>query len=175
MTGKALRNGSAKPAPTQVAPPSADLSALPLAVQRLRARILKAAAGSDIDDLEIPLGWNELQPLFMRGQKGDFDPVAYLKTRSFDGQGREMLGVLRAVFTAPYAREVRGPTVSYLWPAFPVPLERAPTIGQRLHVWRCVRFADLAATAPDGGPLIHRAAIGEDGTWQFFWTEQPAG
>ncbi len=152
-----------------------EVSALPRAVQRLRARILQTAAGGDIDDLEIPLGWNELQPIFVRNQKGDFDPVAYLKGRSFDGRGREMLDILRAVFTAAYVREVRGPTVSYVWPVFPVPLERAPTVGQQLHIWRCVRFADLTARAPDGSPLIHRAAIGEDGTWQVFWTEPQEG
>ena len=150
-----------------------DLAALPRAVRLLRARILQAAAGGDIDDLEVPLGWNELPPLFVRGQKGDFDLVAFLKARSFDGQGREMLAILGAVLTAPYVREVRGPTVSYMWPVFPVPLERAPTVGQQLHVWRCVRFADLTLTAPGGGRLIHRAAVGEDGTWQFFWTEPP--
>lgn len=152
-------------------PPSLDLSALPRAVRLLRARILQAAAGGDIDDLEVPLGWNELPPLFVRGQAGGFDAVAFLKARSFDGRGREMLDILRAVFTAPYAGQERGGVVTYVWPAFPVPLEKAPTVGQRLHLWRCVRFADLAARAPDGGPPVHRAGVGVDGTWQFFWTD----
>lgn len=159
------------PGNVQTSAPSVDLSALPRAVRLLRARILQTTAGGDIDDLEIPLGWNELPPVFVRGQKGDFDPVAFLKARSFDGQGREMLSVLRAVFTAPYVREVRGPSTLYLWPVFPVPIETAPTVAQQLHVWRCVRFADLTTRAADSGPLIHRAAVGEDGTWQFFWTE----
>ena len=165
-----MPSGLTRPS-VEASAPSSNLSALPRAVQLLRSRILQAAAGGEIDDLEVPLGWNELPPLFVRGQKGDFDPGVYLKGRSFDGQGREMRGIFQAVFTAPYVRDVRGPTVSYIWPAFPVPLERAPTPGQQLHVWRCVRFADLTANTLDGGPLIHRAAIGEDGTWQFFWTE----
>ncbi len=157
--------------PVEVSPPSLDIAALPRGVWRLRARILETVQGGDIDDLEVPLGWNELPPLFMRGQPGDFDPVAFLKARSFDRQGREMLGILRAVFTASYVREVRGSVVLYNWPVFPVPLEKAPTPAQQLHPWRCVRFEDLLEKAPDGGPLIHRTSIGEDGTWQYFWTE----
>ncbi len=152
-------------------PPSADVAALPGPVARMRARLLQSALSRDIDDLENPLGWNELPPLFTRGQPADFDPVAFLKARSFDGRGLEMLDVLRAVLTAPHARVARGGTAIYRWPVFPVAPERAPTPAEQLHPWRCVRFADLLSRAPDGGPPIHRAGISEGGTWLFFWTE----
>ena len=152
-------------------PASLDLTALPAAVALLRGRILQAASGGDVEDLRVPLGWNEVPPLFRRGQPAGFDSIAYLRLRSFDGQGREMLRILRAVFTAAYVRETRGPSVSYLWPVFPVTPERAPSTAERLAPWTCVRFADLAARGPDGTPLIHRASIGEDGTWHTFWTE----
>jgi hypothetical protein len=153
------------------AAPSLEIDALPRAVQLLRARILETARGGDIGDLKVPLSWNEVPPLFRRGQKPEADAIDFLKSRSFDRQGREMLCIMQAVFTAAYVQEKRGPGLAYLWPVFPVPLEVAPLPSQQLAPWRCVRFEDLTAKAPDGGPLIHRTAIGEDGTWHYFWTE----
>lgn len=154
-------------------PPSLEVGALPRAVQLLRGRLLETARSRDIDDLRVPLGWNEVPPLFTRGQKAGFDPIEYLKNRSFDRQGREMLDILQAVLTSAYLRETRGPSVSYVWPVFPA-RNRASGSAQFLAPWRCVRFADLTATAPGGGPLIHRIAIGQDGTWHYFWTEAEA-
>lgn len=137
----------------------------------MRGRILQAAQGGSIDDLLIPIQWNEVPPLFRRGQPQSFDPIAYLKSRSFDGHGREMLAILSAVFRAPHAVLTRGATTSYVWPVFPAVIEPTPWPQQRLVPWCCVRFADLTGAGPDGGPLIHRTAIGPDGTWQYFWTE----
>ena len=151
--------------------PSHDVASLPQGVQRLRARILEAARRRDVEDLRVPLGWNEVPPLFGRGQKAEADPIAVLKDRSFDRRGAEMLAILEAVLTSAFVRTVQGPTISFLWPVFPVVPEVAPLPGQRLAPWRCVRFADLRATAPGGGPLVHRTSIGEDGTWHYFWTE----
>ena len=56
---------------------------------------------------------------FPIGQPQDFDPIAFLKARSFDGHGREMLAILQAVFRAPYATLVRSRTWSFVWPVFP--------------------------------------------------------
>ncbi|MCW6510134.1 hypothetical protein [Lichenifustis flavocetrariae] len=151
--------------------PSLDPGQLPPSVGRLRLRILQVAAGGDIDALLIPIQWNEVPPLFQRGQPRGFDPIAYLKARSFDGHGREMLAILSAVFKAPHALLTRGATQSYVWPVFPPIFDPTPWPQQRLAPWSCVRFADLAQQAPGGGPLVYRTAIGLDGTWQYFWTE----
>jgi hypothetical protein len=151
--------------------PTLDTSLLPPAVARLRARILQAVASGSIDDLLIPIAWNEVRPLFQRNQPQVFDPIGFLKARSFDGRGREMLRICGAVFRAPYAVLTRGATRTFVWPVFPPVLEPTPWPEERLAPWSCVRFADLAATEPGGGPLVHRTAIGLDGTWQYFWTE----
>ena len=145
---------------------------LPPAVARLRGRILQVTQGGGIDDLLIPIQWNEVPPLFRRGQPQSFDPIAYLKERSFDGNGREMLAVLSAVFRAPHAVLTQGSTTSYVWPVFPLVPAPTPWPQERIAPWSCVRFADLATLSPQGGPLIHRTAIGIDGTWQYFWTEE---
>ena len=155
-------------------PPSLEFASLPRAVTLLRNRILQSAAGRDIEDLKVPLGWNEVPPLFTKGQKAGFDPIEFLRKQSFDGRGLEMLAILHAVFTQAFVREMRGPVLSYVWPAFPVEPERAPRPGAQLAPWRCVRFADLSIRGSDGEPLVHRASIGQDGTWHYFWTEPPA-
>ncbi|UDL94944.1 hypothetical protein LGH83_01325 [Lichenihabitans sp. PAMC28606] len=169
MTRSGAKPGDDRPITRSA--PSLEIASLPRAVQLLRARILETVRGGDIDDLRVPLGWNEVPPLFRRGQKPEADPVEYLKSRSFDRQGREMLGIMRAVFTAAYVQERRGPSTSYIWPIFPVTNEFAPPRSQQIGLWRCVRFEDLTAKAAGGGPLIHRTAIGDDGTWHYFWTE----
>ena len=151
--------------------PSLDYTALPAAVARLRTRILQSVAGRDIDDLLIPIQWNEVPPLFARGQPQGFDPISFLKSRSFDGKGHEMLAIIGAVFRQAYAVQNRGGSVTYQWPQFPVVPEREPLPRERLAPWRCVRFADLARRDPGGGPLIHRTSIGIDGTWHYFWAE----
>ena len=155
----------------RLSPPSLDTRTLPTAVARLRTRILEAASSGDIGTLLIPVQWNEVPPLFIRDQPRDFDPIAYLKTRSFDGRGLEMLRVIRAVFLAPSAKATMGATETYVWPVFPPVLEPTPWPQERLAPWSCVRFADLRATTPNGTPLVHHTAIGVDGTWHYFWTE----
>lgn len=152
--------------------PRLDTGDLPPAVARLRARILQATRGATIDDLLIPIQWNEVPPLFQTGQTRDFDPIAFLKSRSFDGRGIEMLAILAAVFRAPHAVLTKGATQSYVWPVFPSVPDPTPWPQERLAPWACVRFADLTTPAPGGGPLVHRTAIGPDGTWQYFWTAE---
>jgi hypothetical protein len=151
--------------------PSLEWDALPRAVTRLRARILQSVEGGDIEDLLLPIQWSEVPPLFMRKQPQDLNPIAYLKQRSFDGEGREMLRILGAVLTQAYAVQVLGGITTYLWPFFPVVPERQPLEAQRLAPWRCVRFADLARRGSEGVLLVHRISIGSDGTWHYFWTD----
>ena len=112
--------------------PSLDTRGLPAAVERLRTRILDAVSAGEIDALLIPVQWNEVPPLFRRDQPRDFDPIAYLKARSFDGRGLEMMRVIRAVFVAPFAKATTGATETYVWPVFPPVPEPTPWPQQRL-------------------------------------------
>jgi hypothetical protein len=171
--------GKADPAPIDVISPSSqDLVALPARVVALRAKILDAVASDNIENLLIPIEWNEVPPMFETGSRqpqGFAQIIPYLKARSFDGQGREWLSIIEAVFTAPYVRITRGLFVTYVWPSFA--LAPLPLTGDEegwLALWRCVRFADLAAHDAKGRPLIQRAGIGADGTWHYLWAEPVA-
>jgi hypothetical protein len=158
-----------------ISPPSADFAALPRPVAAIREKILAAAAKGDVEALRIPIDWNEVRPLFERGGKhpAGTDPIDILKSLSFDGKGREILTLVRAVLAQPYVKIVRGPFVLYEWPAFArAPAPRAG-LDEAAAQWACVRFADLAVSNAEGRPRAMRLAIAEDGVWHYFWSEPP--
>jgi hypothetical protein len=148
-----------------IAAPSRDLSALPERVRAMRELILEAVESGDIEDLRRAVERNETLPIFATGAQRPrtfADVVEFLKMRSFDGQGRETLDIIAAIFDQPYAKITRGPVVTYEWPAFP----KQPDEDERREMWRCMRFASLTSTADTLG--IERVGIGADGTWHYF-------
>ena len=84
-------------------------------------------------------------------------------------RGPAVAEAIEAILDQPYVRVTRGPVVTYVWPAFALAPPAAPSEETRAQMWRCVRFAALAA-APDAAPPIERIGIGADGTWHFFWS-----
>jgi hypothetical protein len=160
------------PAIERISEPSSDLTALPARVAAMRDKILEAVAAGDIEALRPAIEWNEMPPIFSRGTKpaGFARAIDVLKRRSFDGEGREILAILGAVFAQPYVRTTRGPAETYVWPAFAVRQAPDPSPEERLAMYRCVRFENIALHNDIGLPLIERAGIGADGTWHYFWS-----
>ena len=161
----------------QISDPIHDLARLPARVAAMRAKILEAVASGDIENLRAPLEWNETPPVL--GRAGDLDwrrarsfaeAIEALKARSFDGEGRETLALLAAIFEQPYAKVTRGPVVTYVWPAFAVRQAPNPPPETRLAMLRCVRFANLALHNDIGLPIIERLGIGADGVWHYFYS-----
>lgn len=153
-------------------PPITVVSALPKLVAAMRARILQACRTGDIEALRVPIDRNEVRPLFEKSAHRDpgADPVETLKRLSFDGNGREMLALLRAVLSQACLREVRGPVTMYVWPAFTISPPKDPTPDERQVMLTCLRFADLGRI--DGGRAPYmRLGIGADGMWHYFWNE----
>ena len=164
----------------RISPPIDDLARLPAAVAAIRAKILAALDKHDIEALRIPLDWNEVRPLFAKS--GSFragtDPIEILKALSFDGKGREILAILRAVLAQPFVIVTRGPVTLYEWPAF----ARRPLIANNISdisapiattpaQWACVRFADLARSNAEGKPRPMKLGVASDGVWHYFWSE----
>ncbi len=161
----------------QISEPIHDLAALPARVQAMRAKILAAVASGDIENLRAPIEWNETPPIF--GRAGDrnsprvrsfAEAIDALKARSFDGAGRETLSLLAAVFEQPYAKVTRGPSVTYVWPAFAVKQAPAPSPEARIAMYRCTRFENLGLRNDIGLPIMERVGIGADGTWHYFYS-----
>ena len=161
----------------QISDPINDLALLPARVQAMRAKILAAVASGDIENLRAPIEWNETPPIF--GRAGDHssprsrsfaEAIDALKARSFDGGGRETLSLLAAIFEQPYAKVTRGPTVTFVWPAYAVKQSPAPSPETRLAMYRCVRFENLTLRNDIGLPIMERVGIGADGTWHYFYS-----
>ena len=145
-------------------------SDLPPAVNEMRDAILAAARSGRLDELLIPIQWNELPPDF--GDLPVKDTLAAWKKRSPDGSGREWLAKLIDTLEAPYAVVRRGPDIEnnkiFIWPAFAeLPLKK---LSPALHV-ELLRLAPaddvarmIATDHYDGFGL----AIGADGTWHAF-------
>ncbi len=158
----------------RISAPSNDFSRLPRPVAAIREKILATCAVGDIEALRIPIDWNEVRPMFERGVKRPVgtDPIEILKSRSFDGKGREILVILRNVLNQSFVRIIEGPFESYVFPSFAVVPPDHPDEGALQAQWSCVRFADLAAAGPQGGPLMQSAGFGADGVWHYFWSQQ---
>ena len=136
----------------------------------MRELILEAAQSGDIEDLRAAIERNETPPIFSTGANRPrtfADAVEFLKTRSFDGQGRETLAIIAAAFDQPYVKITRGPAVTYEWPAFAARSLLEASEEERLEIWRCMRFSSLASS-PDKPPALERIGIGADGTWHYF-------
>lgn len=166
-------NRARTPAADAVTAPQTDLAALPAPVNAIREKILAALEKDDIEALRIPIDWNETRPLFARS--GSFragtDPIDILKTLSFDGKGREILSVARAVLAQPFVKITRGPVTLYEWPAFARHSAPAANADEARERWRCVRFADLSRSNAEGRPRATRVGVASDGVWHYFWSE----
>ena len=172
MTRRAPNTPSAAP-PETVSPPSRDLAALPAPVAAIREKIIAACEKGDIEALRIPIDWNEVRPLFERSAKhaAGTDPIAVLKALSFDGKGREILALARAVLTQPFVKISRGPFVTYEWPAFARVATTPANEEEARAIWSCVRFSDLVRSNAEGKPHVMRLGIASDGVWHYFWSE----
>lgn len=160
-----------KPVPNAetISAPSNDVSALPARVQDMREAILAAVQARDIEALRPAIERNETLPIFASGPqrpKTFAQAVDFLKSRSQDKRGAEILQVLEAIFDQPYVKSVRGQSVTYVWPAFAL-TQKAPATEEELaQQWRCVLFSSLKEDRP---LVVQRVGIGADGTWHYFW------
>jgi hypothetical protein len=162
---------AAPPVNAAAAPTNATL---PPAVAEMRDAILAAVHSGRIDDLRLAIELNEMRPEVADDAVDDI--VAYWRSSSKDGEGRDILEVLGKILDQPPAvvplgRDIENNRI-FVWPAL---AERAP----------------VTLTAADDGALASlmstqeaqtlksaerwtwwRLAIGADGTWHSFRREK---
>jgi hypothetical protein len=147
-----------------------DVTKLPPQVQRMRQAILQAAVTGDIEQLRIPIEMNEIHPVFARSHVPD--PIAYLKSVSADGNGRELLAVLFNILTAGYAISNPGTKDEMIvWPYHAVIPLNALTSGQEMEIYRFLPPARLKAMIAQGKYNFYSVGIGRDGVWHYFSSE----
>jgi hypothetical protein len=147
-----------------------DIAKLPSQVQRMRQAILQAAVTGDIEQLRIPIEMNEIHPVFAKSHVPD--PIAYLKSASADGNGRELLAVLFNILTAGYAISNPGTKDEMIvWPYHAVIPLNALTPSQEVEIYRFLPPARLKEMIAQGKYKFYSAGIGRDGVWHYFSSE----
>ena len=117
-----------------------DVSKLPPEVQRMRQAILQAAMSGEIGELRVPIDMNELPPVFAKDRVPH--PIAYLKSVSADGNGREMLAILYNVLTTGYAvRNAGTKDEMIVWPYHAAIPLAGLTPSQEVEIYRFRRRA----------------------------------
>lgn len=143
---------------------------LPVNVAEMREAILAAALSGDLEELLIPIQWNELPPDL--GGKPVKETLAAWRKASADGSGREMLALIADILTAPYVARRQGADIEnamiYIWPAFAeLPLnELSPSL--EVALLRVVPARDVQRMKQKGRYDGYGLAIGADGTWHAF-------
>ena len=167
-------NQTAKSKKTPDAPIAAKAKSgateLPIAVGEMRDGILAAVKSGRIEDLLVPIAWNELPPTF--AAEPTPDPIAYWKKLSGDGEGREILAVLAGLFDAgftvlPVGRDVENSRL-YVWPRFAeMPLDKLSSEDE-VQLYRITTPALLKSMREKKRWIGWRLTIGADGTWHSF-------
>jgi len=103
------------------------------------------------------------------GQGKSADAVTFLKQRSGDGEGREMLAILVQLFRTGFVRKDAGmPGEMIVWPYFAeVPLDRL-TPAQQVELLTLVpppRMKEMRAKGKYDG---YRIGISAKGVWHYF-------
>jgi hypothetical protein len=143
---------------------------LPANVAEMREAILAAALSGNLQELMIPVQWNELPPDF--GAKPVKETLEAWRKASHDGSGREMLALIANILTAPYAVRRQGADIEnakiFIWPAIAeVPLDKL-TPPLEVSLLRLVGVDEARRMKKAGHYDGYGVAVGADGTWHAF-------
>lgn len=150
---------------------AADAPPLPPLVAEMRDRLLAAVASGQIDDLREPLEWNELPFMFRDESDGDSsaDPIAYWKSISGDGTGRDILDDIGRMLALPPAKLAIGRDTEnsavHVWPYLSErPLDRL-SLAEEKDLHTLMPTADAETMRAGRKWTWWRLVIGADGTW----------
>ena len=150
--------------------PGRDVTKLPPEVQRMRQAILQAAASGDIEALRVPIEMNEIPPVFAKSHVAD--PIAYLKSISSDGNGREILAILYNLLTTGYATANPGTKEeTIVWPYHAVIPLSGLSPSQEVELYRFLPPARLKEMIGQGKYGYYSVRIGRDGVWHSFTSD----
>jgi hypothetical protein len=157
-------------APRKHPKPGDDTGPLPEPVEEMRQAILAATHSGNIEDLRVPLDWNELKPE-VAAPTGE-DPIAYWKKTSADGNGREILAALAEILPMraaelPLGKDLEN-NIIYVWPYLAEVDLGKLTPPQEVDLIRLVGVAGAKAMREKKKWTWWRLTIGADGTWHSF-------
>lgn len=143
-----------------------DFDALPEPVQRTLEKIAAAAASGDIDKMRPVLESNELKPMVAAKDVGD--PIAFWKTQSPDGTGRDVLAAMLNALASGYVKTGKGPDEMFVWPYFAEIDLGKLTPSQEVELYRIVPAEEAAAMKKAGKYTSYRLGVSPSGVWHYF-------
>jgi hypothetical protein len=143
-----------------------DLGALPDPVQRMLTEIISTAEAGDIEAMRPVLESNELKPMVAAAYVND--PIAYWKTQSADGTGRDMLAAMLNVLAPGFVLAGKGHDAMYVWPYFAEVDITKLTPAQEVEFYRVVPPELAAAMKKTGKYSYYRLGISPSGVWHYF-------
>jgi hypothetical protein len=173
--------GRAQPAPQQdhgapneppkaPKPLAAKEKPLPGPVEEMRQAILTAARSGRIEELRVPLDWNELKPDVT--PNANEDAITYWKKTSGDGEGREVLAALANMLqmrpaAVPLGKDPENNLI-YVWPYLAEAKLDALTPPEQVDLLRLVSPEAAKSMREKKKWTWWRLTIGADGTWHSF-------
>lgn len=147
---------------------------LPRNTAEMRDAILGAVRSGKLADLRAAIELNELRPDIADERAGDV--VAYFKSQSKDGEGRETLAALDKILAlppavVPFGRDIENNAI-YVWPYLAERDLATLTPAEEADLAALVPVEELAALKAAKRWVWWRAAIGADGTWHSFRREK---
>lgn len=144
--------------------------ALPPSTAEMREAILGAVHSGSLDELQIAIDLNELQPDF--GVPSKQAPIDYLRKLSGDGKGHDILAILGNILEMPPARIPIGADAEnasiYVWPYVAErPLKKLKP-SEHVDLLRLMSADQANATIKSGKWRWWRLVISADGTWLSF-------
>jgi hypothetical protein len=145
---------------------------LPRPVEEMRQAILAAALSGRIEELRVPLDWNEMKPDVTPDVKDD--PIAFWKKISGDGEGREVLAALANMLqmrpaAVPLGKDPENSLI-YVWPYLAEAKLDALTPSEEVDLLRLVSPEAAKQMRATKKWAWWRLVIGADGTWHSFKT-----
>ncbi len=143
-----------------------DLSALPKPVQRMLTEIIFAAETGDIEAMRPVLESNELKP--MVAAEFVSDPIAYWKSQSADGTGRDVLAAMLNMLASGFVLSGKGHDATYVWPYFAEVDITKLTPAQEVEFYRAVPPHLAVPMKKSGKYTYYRLGISPSGVWHYF-------
>ena len=168
QAGSKPKAGAAKPSQKQ-----SDLvtnDSLPPAVQEMREAIQTAARTGRIEELRVPIEMNEIKP--ETGAAANSDLLMYWKSKSSDGEGREIMAAMVTLLDTTPAVLPLGADIEnnrlFVWPGLAAKPLSALSPAEEIELLQLAPGAAASEMKKAGQYSGWRLTIGADGTWHSF-------
>jgi len=143
-----------------------DAAATPKLVQRILGMIVLAAQSGEIEEMRAVLETNELKP--MVAAKHIDDPIAYWKSQSVDGTGRDILANMLDMLSTGFVLTGKGDTGMYVWPYFAEIDLTTLSPKEQVELYRLVPPEQAKAMMASGKYTGYRLGVAPNGIWHYF-------